>query len=216
MARDFQRLCYLTLCIFGPNEHLDLGLPPGRHLYLAPHAPVKLHPSADTLLARIAAADPAACVVMFEDGAPALSARLRARMRRCFDQHGVDLERHLVWLPRATPERFRAVLRASDVLLDTPGFSGGNTSLDAIAQGLPLIALSGSQMRSRQSAAMLRLCGVPELVAGSADDYVALALRVAHDADWRQALRQRLDQGAAALFDDAAPLAALTQVLGDW
>lgn len=208
--------CYARPARAAALAPAELGLPPGRHVYLAPHAPVKLHPDVDTLLARIAAADRAACIVMFEDGAPALSARLRARMRRCFDEHGVNLDHHLVWLPRAAPERFRAVLRASDVLLDTPGFSGGNTSLDAIAQALPLVALPGSTMRSRQSAAMLRLCGVPELVAGSADDYVALALRVANDGDWRQALQQRLDHGAATLFDDAAPLAALTQVVGGW
>lgn len=208
--------CYARPPRATPALHADLGLAQGTHLYLAPHAPVKLHPDADALLARIVADDRNARIVMFEDGAPALSARLRARMRQCFDDRGLDLDRHLVWLPRATPERFRAVLRASDVLLDTPGFSGGNTSLDAIAQGLPLVALPGGQMRSRQSAAMLRRCGVPELVAASADDYVALALRAGNDRAWRSEIEGRLDAGAGELFDDPAPLAALAGIVSRW
>lgn len=199
-----------------PVALADLGLPPDRPVYLAPHSPVKLHPQFDRLLARIAATDRRACIVLFEDGAPALSARARVRLRRCFDAHGMDVDEHLVWLPRTAPERFRAVLRASHIMLDTPGFSGGNTSLDALAQGLPLVALPGARMRSRQSAAMLRRCGVDELIASSPEAYVALAIRAGNDRDWRLELREKLAQGTLALFDDAAPLAALTHTLDAW
>jgi CRISPR-associated protein Csy1 len=146
---------------------------------------------------------------MFEDQAPALSARIRQRLSRA----GIDTERQIHWLPWATPEHFRAVLRACDVLLDTPGFSGGNTSLDAIAQGLPLVTLPGASMRSRQSAAMLRACGCEELIADSAEAYVDRALRVANDADHARELRQRLLDPAATLFDDREALDALVDTL---
>ncbi len=187
----------------------ELGLPESGRLYLAPHSPVKLHPAFDDLVARIIAADPAATVVMFEDNAPALTQRLRQRMA----QAGVDPDRRVRWLPRATPEHFRAVSRACDVLLDSPGFSGGNTSLDAIAQGLPLVTLPGASMRSRQSAAMLRACGCAELIADSAEDYVDRALRVANEPAYAAELRQRLLDPDAALFDDPRPLTALVETL---
>ncbi len=186
-----------------------LGLPASGRLYLAPHSPVKLHPAFDALIARLLAADPAATVVMFEDQVPALSARIRQRLARA----GIDTERQVRWLPWATPEHFRAVLRACDVLLDTPGFSGGNTSLDAIAQGLPLVTLPGATMRSRQSAAMLRACGCEGLIADSAETYVSLALRVANDAGHAAELRQRLLDPAATLFDDRSALDALVDTL---
>ncbi len=187
----------------------ELGLPASGRLYLAPHSPVKLHPAFDDLIARILAADQAATVVMIEDQAPALSARIRQRLSLA----GIDTERQIHWLPWATPEHFRAVLRACDVLLDTPGFSGGNTSLDAIAQGLPLVTLPGASMRSRQSAAMLRACGCEELIADSAEAYVDRALRVANDADHARELRQRLLDPAATLFDDREALDALVDTL---
>lgn len=187
----------------------QLGLPESGRLYLAPHSPVKLHPAFDALIARIVAADPAAAIVMFEDNAPALTQRLRQRMA----QAGVDPDRHVRWLPRATPEQFRAVMRACDVLLDSPGFSGGNTSLDAIAQGLPLVTLPGASMRSRQSAAMLRACGCAELIADSAEEYFDRALRVANEPAYAAGLRGRLLDPGTGLFDDPRPLTALVETL---
>jgi CRISPR-associated protein Csy1 len=201
--------CYARPAAAAIHPRHLLGLPESGRLYLAPHAPVKLHPAFDDLIARIVGADPSATVVMFEDSAPALTERLRRRLA----SSGVDPARHVRWLPWATPEHFRAVIRACDVLLDSPGFSGGNTSLDAIAQGLPLIALPGLSMRSRQSAAMLRACGCAELIADSADAYVAGALRVASDHRYAAELRQRLLDPTTRLFDDPRPLAALVETL---
>ncbi len=201
--------CYARPAKVATRARDQLGLPESGRLYLAAHAPVKLHPTFDELIARIVAADRSATVVMFEDSAPALSERLRRRLQR----NGVNPERHVRWLPWATPEHFRAVMVACDVLLDSPGFSGGNTSLDAIAQGLPLIAWPGASMRSRQSSAMLRACGCAELIADSAEAYVQLALRVAHDGRYAAEMRQRLLDPDARLFDDPRPLAALVEVL---
>jgi predicted O-linked N-acetylglucosamine transferase (SPINDLY family) len=66
-------------------------------------------------------------------------------------------------------------------MLDTMHWSGGNTSLDALSSGLPIVTLEGRFMRGRQSAAMLRTVGVEELIARDAQQYVDIALRVARD-----------------------------------
>ncbi len=50
-----------------------------------------------------------------------------------------------------------------DVFLDTLHWSGGNTTLDALAAGLPPVTLPGAYMRGRQSFAMLRMLGLEEL-----------------------------------------------------
>ena len=70
-------------------------------------------------------------------------------------------------------------------MLDTLAWSCGNTTIDALAAGLPVVTLPGPFMRARQSAVMLSIAGVPELIARDADDYVAIAVRLATDADWR-------------------------------
>jgi len=98
-------------------------------------------------------------------------------------------------------------------MLDTLHWSGGNTSLDALACGLPIVTLPGAFMRGRQSAAMLRLAGVPELVASDRAGYLGIARRLVQDEAWRAQLSARIRDGRAALFDTRAPVDAFARLL---
>jgi predicted O-linked N-acetylglucosamine transferase (SPINDLY family) len=60
---------------------------------------------------------------------------------------------------------------------------------------------------------MLTLAGVDELVAGSEDDYLRIAARLALDASWRGQLRERIRGGQPRLFGDTAPLRAFADAL---
>jgi len=64
-------------------------------------------------------------------------------------------------------------------------------------------------MRARQSAAMLSIAGASGLVATDVDDYVAIAARLAGDRAFRDAMSVQLQDGAAQVFDDPAPIDAL-------
>jgi predicted O-linked N-acetylglucosamine transferase (SPINDLY family) len=55
---------------------------------------------------------------------------------------------------------------------------------------------------------MLAIAGVPELVAQDIDDYVGIASRLAGDRAFREGTSARLQDGAARVFDDAAPIDA--------
>ena len=81
-----------------------------------------------------------------------------------------------------------------------------------IAAGTPVVTLPGRFMRGRQTAAMLRLAGVPELVAESASDWVARAAAAAHPEANRE-WRRRIALGRDALFGRREPLAALEEAL---
>ena len=74
--------------------------------------------------------------------------------------------------------RFAAASAQCDVMLDSIGWSGGNTTLEALAQDLPVVTCEGELMRGRVSAGILRMMGMPETIAGTIDDYVALAVRI--------------------------------------
>ncbi len=116
-------------------------------------------------------------------------------------------------LPACAHPRYLQVNATCDAMLDTLRWSGGNTSLDALACGLPIVTQRGTFMRGRQSAAMLGLMGLDELIAADADAYVALAARLAGDTDWRTDLGRRIVAAQPAVFDDAGPLAALERAL---
>jgi CRISPR-associated protein Csy1 len=123
--------------------------------------------------------------------------------------HGLDIRTRVCLLPIMARETYLRVNAACDVMLDSLHWSGGNTSLDALACGLPVVTLPGAYMRGRQTYGMLQLVGVPELIAGDEDDCVRVALRVARDSDWRQQLVDRIAAGRPKLFRDSAPVAAM-------
>jgi predicted O-linked N-acetylglucosamine transferase (SPINDLY family) len=116
-------------------------------------------------------------------------------------------------LPQCSHADYLRLNTLCDAMLDTLRWSGGNTSLDAIACGLPIVTLPGAMMRGRQSAAMLALAGVGDTVAKDEDDYVRIAVRVARERTWRDDVAARVVAGQARLFDDARPIDALADGL---
>jgi CRISPR-associated protein Csy1 len=116
-------------------------------------------------------------------------------------------------LPNVSHADYLRVNLACDVMLDSLYWSGGNTSLDAIACGLPVVTRPGELMRGRQSAGMLSLMGLHELVVASDDAYVELALRLGRDAKYRAAIRTALAERSRILFDQEAPVRALESFL---
>ncbi len=195
-----------------PKGRAALGLPKDRHLYLFPQSVFKIHPDNDQLLAEVLHRDPEGMLVMFESRNRYAQAAFRARLDRVLEEYGVRQDR-LLTLPFLRHDDYLQVNMHADVMLDCLKWSGGNTSLDAISAGLPVVASPGRFMRGRQSQAMLRLTGVPELVAGEREEYVATAIDIARNAARRRDLSQRLLQGGADIFDRTEPLTALSRQL---
>jgi predicted O-linked N-acetylglucosamine transferase (SPINDLY family) len=94
-------------------------------------------------------------------------------------------------------------------MVDTLHCSGGNTSLDALHAGLPIITCPGALMRGRQSMAMLRHLGLHELIVDSPQRLAELAVEIAHDPGRREALGKRIRSGLPELAGSDAPLHAL-------
>src|SRR5438132_14246464 len=86
-----------------------------------------------------------------------------------------------------------------DAMLDTMHWSGGNTSLDALACGLPMVALPGAFMRGRQSAGMLQLLGIAELIVRDRADCLAIGAGLCRDPALRGDLSRRIRAGQGRL-----------------
>jgi predicted O-linked N-acetylglucosamine transferase (SPINDLY family) len=98
-------------------------------------------------------------------------------------------------------------------MLDCLNWSGGNTALDALSLGVPVVTGQGRMMRSRQSTGMLRILDIPELIAGSVNERLVATSRILSDPEWRNALSSRILAGHARLFGDLAPIRALEDFL---
>lgn len=93
-----------------------------------------------------------------------------------------------------------------DISLDPFPCAGAVTSCESLWMGVPFVTLRGDRPAARTGEMLLGAVGLPELIAASADDYVAAALRLASDpvrlAQVRGSLRQRMQAtlGDAASF----------------
>lgn len=178
-------------------------------LLVCPGTAFKYAPRHDAALVEIAKRVPNARLVLFRSRPESLAEKLRERLRESFRRAGLDFERHVAFIPWQTRGAFRALLRRADLYLDTLGFSGFNTAVEALDCGLPIVTCEGRFLRGRLASGPLRHIGLAELVAASQEAYVELAVGLAGDAERRRLLRQRIESGRARLFGDRAPLDAL-------
>lgn len=190
----------------------DLGLPEDKRLYFYPHALFKIHPEDDAAVARVLAGDPDGMLVVCADPNRWITEAYLSRLHAALQAHGVQQNRihRLPYLPRPV---YLQANRLCDMMLDTCRWSGGNTSLDALAAGLPIISRRGRFMRARQSAGLLDTIGLGDLVAQDEDAFVSTALALARDHARRTALRRRIIRSVGQIFDDARPIRALEEHL---
>jgi predicted O-linked N-acetylglucosamine transferase (SPINDLY family) len=122
----------------------------------------------------------------------------RERAIRFLEREGISRERitFQAFLPR--PDYLR-LYHQIDIGLDTFPYNGQTTTLDAVWMGVPVVTIIGQATSvARAGASILRNLGTPELIAESADEFVAIAVELANNsgrlAELRTSLRQRLEK----------------------
>jgi predicted O-linked N-acetylglucosamine transferase (SPINDLY family) len=182
-------------------------------LLLCPGTPFKYAPEHDWIFPAIARGLGRCRFVFFVHRYRGLSEKLRARLDGAFRQAGMVFERHVVFVPWQRKAEFYGWLHRADVFLDTIGFSGFNTALQAIECGLPVVTRQGRFMRGRLASGILKRMQLDELVVDSEKDYVSLAVRLASEPDYRRHMSMEIAKRRGVLFNDRAPVAALEQLL---
>ena len=138
---------------------------------------------------------------------------MQRRLEYAFERSGLEPREFLRVVPRLDRAAFFGFLQSADVYLDTIGFSGFNTAMQAIECGLPIVTHWGRFMRGRLAAGILARMGMGDLAATTDADYVDLAVKLCCNAEFRAGVRRRIEQARHALFNDMAPVRALEQVL---
>ena len=136
-----------------------LGLPEGVPLLLCPQSLFKIHPDNDALFARVLAAAPrrgSSCsragIPRSPPGIARASPALRARGRSVATSA-------LIVLPQCGHDDYLRINAVCDAMLDTLRWSGGNTSLDALAAGCRSSRFPGASCAAGRAPACWRLPG---------------------------------------------------------
>jgi predicted O-linked N-acetylglucosamine transferase (SPINDLY family) len=190
-----------------------LGISADGPVFICPGVPFKYRPQHDRVLVEIARRLGRGAFVFFQHEAAPLSRKLEERIAAAFRAAGVDPAGRLLTIPWQPRAAFFGLLRQADVYLDTIGFSGFNTLMQAVECQLPCVTHEGQFMRGRLGSGILRRLGLAELVAADVDRYIDLAVDLAEDGDRRARVRETLRRNAAALFSDRDAVNALGRLL---
>ncbi|WP_207476497.1 tetratricopeptide repeat protein [Arenibaculum pallidiluteum] len=193
-----------------PRARAHFGLDDAAHLYLCPQSLFKVHPDFDAVLAEILGRDPDGVLAFVNTQGAEVAERLARRLSRAA---GRDLRPRLRMFGGLSTDDFRALMELSDAMLDPLHYSGGNTTLEAFAGGVPVVTWPGTFMRGRHTAGFYALMGWTDLVAADWPGYVdhALALGRGSRGDAVAAIRAR----SPALFDDVAAIRGFETFLRD-
>jgi predicted O-linked N-acetylglucosamine transferase (SPINDLY family) len=116
----------------------------------------------------------------------------RRLLKEALVQLGIAADRvELVGRSRSMVEHLHHYERV-DVALDTTPYNGTTTTCDALWMGVPVVTLAGDRHISRVGVSLLNNAQLGDLVATSADEFVAIAAELARDVDRRRTLRARL------------------------
>ena len=187
----------------------DFSLPEDKVVFGSVQALFKYLPSYDDVYARIAAAVPESIFVFVAHPSAEITEQFARRMAGAFARRGVDFEKWARVMPRMAHQRFVHLFDAIDVNLDTIGWNGNNTTMFALTRHCPVVTMPAEFMRGRHGCGILRKIGMDELIARSSDDYVALAVRLGKDKDYRAAMSARVKAAEPRLLDGTANAAAL-------
>lgn len=183
------------------KDRKAFGLPDSATLILVPQSLFKLLPQHDRVFAEILHRLPDAMLLFIAHATPAVTGAFIARLQAACVQRGSDATRIHV-LPRMSTEDYLALNSVSDLFLDGLSWSGGVTTLEAIAMGLVPVTCPGDTMRARHTAAILRLLEQEGLIASTPNALVDRVVELAGDPDLRASISRKLSTAAKVIYED--------------
>ena len=196
-----------------PMDRGTLGLPAKAVLYLCCQSLFKYLPQYDVVFPRIAKNVDTCKFLFISHPSEAVTDQFRERISRAFDRQHMKADDHVIFLSRLDADQYQAANLLSDVFLDSIGWSGNNTTFEAIACNLPIVTLPGTLMRARHCSAVLRMMGLTETIAASVEEYVAIASRLGQDVRWRHEISERIKCQKYRIYQDTESTSALEDFL---
>jgi protein O-GlcNAc transferase len=190
----------------------DFGIPEDEIAYLSCQTPYKYQPQHDFIYPAIAQRVKQAKFIFLSNPSQRLRDKFITRLKGAFAEYGLKSEDYCIFLPRIPENDYLDLNQAADIFLDTFGWSGGVTTLKAIACDLPIVTCPGPMMRSRHSAGILKTLGVTDTIAQTEQEYIDIAVRLALNSDWRHRLITQMQQGHDNLYDDPTCVHGLEQL----
>ena len=203
-SEELIRLSYLPTYYYRPEDptlrltRSDYGLPEDKNLYLYPQSLFKLHPGLDATLGKLLSRDQEGLIVLISDNIGGnWDTLVRNRLRRSYP-NVID---RVLFIPNMSYEKFLKLALLADAVLDNPFLSGTNSGLEMLGVGAPIVAWPGPYCSGNCVTACYRQMGLDRLIAEDEKSFIELALRLAHDADFKSQMHADIKANSHKLFE---------------
>lgn len=188
------------------KKRADFDIAEDVHLYLCVQNVKKVHPDFDEIIEGILEKDPKGVVAFLGDKHDIITKSLAERIKsKC----GMHADRIII-LDRQEKEGYFNILNLAEVVLDTLYYNGGaNTNADAFALNKPVVTMPVDFHRGRYTAAAYQQMGIKGLIAGSIEEYIDLAVRVATDLTFHEKVTKSIEENKCKFFEDQEAVAEL-------
>lgn len=187
---------------------IDLKLP----ILLCAGSPSKYTPSYDEILVEIAKRL-GKCQFVFFNFEENLVGILKKRLHQVFLNAQLEPEQFIKFIPFLKRDAFYGLMRNADLFLDTIGFSGFNTAIQALVCDLPIVTVEGNWMRGRLASAILNRLGVPELICHTKQNYIDMVVELIKSPPLLESYKTTIATKRHILFHDSSPIRALENFL---
>lgn len=121
-----------------------------------------------------------------------LQADVRQHLKERLTQAGASPDMVVVEPPAESTREAMTAYNHADIALDTFPYPGVTTTCEALWMGVPVVSMEGKTSHARNGLPIMHAAGLSDLVARDEDAYVAIAVKLAADAERRKELRKTL------------------------
>ena len=208
-----------TYVEFEPGQNSDVnfvapGINPNLPILICAGSPSKYAPEYDHVLTDIAKRL-GACQFIFFDFEENLTSILKERLRMVFSNSNLEMTQFVHFVPFLKKEEFHDLMQKAHLYLDTIGFSGFNTAMQALLCDLPIITIEGEFMRGKLASGILHRIGLSDLVCHSTSEYIDQVVELIQNQHKRNDYRNQISKNLHVVFNDLEPIRALETLLID-
>ncbi|QWE12626.1 glycosyltransferase family 41 protein [Polynucleobacter sp. AP-Titi-500A-B4] len=195
------------------DVHLtSLGINPDKPMLICAGSPSKYAPEHDHIFTDIARRL-GSCQFIFFDFEENLTSILKDRLKTAFSNANLEMTQFVHFIPFLKKEEFHGLMQKAHLYLDTIGFSGFNTAIQALLCDLPIITIEGEFMRGKLASGILRRMGTPDLICHSTAEYIDRAVKFIQNQDMRNGYKKQISENLHIIFADQEPIRSLETLL---
>ncbi len=174
--------------------------------FYIPQGLFKFLPKYDFLIGQILRQNKDSSVYFIKDKDPFYTNKFIQRLRKI---KNIDQNFNRVnFLDSMSQISYYKELSNHKVILDTIGWSGGNTSMEALYLEKPIITLNGSNLRANHTVAMLKQMDLDILIAKNYKEYISLANKIMKNEEFFKLIVSKIKNNKHLIFDKKISLYA--------